>query len=131
MFTFSRKQVTLAALGRDSQFAFYSADTAAECALYWDQQKNAFDYTTPLGAGSLLCNTLGATSYVTNQLTTPNRRVTTFVIPCNPNTGGTTQLGKITVNKWSTGSTTVFATGYNICDPTDKRRIERGLKVVY
>jgi len=36
IFSIAQKQVILSALGRDSQFAFYAADTAAECALYWD-----------------------------------------------------------------------------------------------
>ena len=72
------KQVLLSGSAKQSQYAFYNADTAMECALYWDQQKNAFDYTTPLGAGSLLCNTLGATSYVTvsyTHLTLPTKRI--------------------------------------------------------
>jgi Tfp pilus assembly protein PilX len=30
------KQVVLSGSGRDSQFAFYTANTGAECALYWD-----------------------------------------------------------------------------------------------
>ena len=32
----SLKQVILSGTGRDSQFAFYAANTGAECALYWD-----------------------------------------------------------------------------------------------
>lgn len=31
-------QLLLSSVGRDSQFAFYAADTGAECALYWDRQ---------------------------------------------------------------------------------------------
>ncbi len=36
IFTVAQKQLVLSSIGRDSQFAFYAADTAAECALYWD-----------------------------------------------------------------------------------------------
>jgi hypothetical protein len=36
IFTIAKKQITLSSLGRDSQFAFYAADTIAECALYYD-----------------------------------------------------------------------------------------------
>ena len=36
IFDLAQKEVTLSSIGRDSQFAFYAADTAAECALYWD-----------------------------------------------------------------------------------------------
>ncbi|MDP3965355.1 MAG: pilus assembly PilX N-terminal domain-containing protein, partial [bacterium] len=36
IFQIALKQVTLSSMGRESQFAFYAADTGAECALYWD-----------------------------------------------------------------------------------------------
>src|SRR3989344_7320988 len=47
IFSIAQKQVTLSALGRDSQFAFYAADTIAECALYWDFRFEYFATTTP------------------------------------------------------------------------------------
>lgn len=34
------KQVILSGAGRDSQFAFYAANTGLECALYWDLNPN-------------------------------------------------------------------------------------------
>ena len=36
IFGIAQKQVSLSSMGRDSQFAFYTADTGAECALFWD-----------------------------------------------------------------------------------------------
>lgn len=48
IFEITQKQVILSSLGRDSQFAFYTADTGAECALYWDVRHNAFSTTTPI-----------------------------------------------------------------------------------
>ncbi len=42
IFTIAKKQVTLSSLGRDSQFAFYAADTVAECALYYDVRFSRF-----------------------------------------------------------------------------------------
>ncbi len=42
MFTIAQKEIILSSLGRDSQYAFYAADSGAECALYWDF-KNAFN----------------------------------------------------------------------------------------
>jgi hypothetical protein len=46
IFLIAQKQVTLSSLGRDSQFAFYAADAAAECALYWDLRYSYFSTTT-------------------------------------------------------------------------------------
>jgi hypothetical protein len=36
IFAIAQKELALSSIGRNSQFAFYAADTAAECALYWD-----------------------------------------------------------------------------------------------
>lgn len=47
IFLIAKKEVTLSSLGRDSQYAFYAADQAAECALYWDLRRNYFGTTTP------------------------------------------------------------------------------------
>lgn len=64
IFIIARKQVTLSSLGRDSQFAFYAADTGAECALYWDIRGGAFGTTTPVStpecAGETLTQTVTA-----------------------------------------------------------------------
>lgn len=46
IFTIAQKQIMLSSLGRDSQFAFYAADTGAECALYWDVRFGAFSTTS-------------------------------------------------------------------------------------
>lgn len=37
------RELALSSAGRESQFAFYAADSGAECALYWDIQKGIFD----------------------------------------------------------------------------------------
>ena len=47
IYEIAQKEVQLSALGRDSQFAFYAADTAAECALYWDFRYSYFATSSP------------------------------------------------------------------------------------
>lgn len=42
-----QKELILSSIGRDSQFAFYAADSAAECALYWDIRHQIFSSETP------------------------------------------------------------------------------------
>ncbi len=49
IFSIAQKQLTLSAIGRDSQFAFYAADTAVECVLFWDFRYNFFSTSTPVG----------------------------------------------------------------------------------
>jgi len=46
IFSISSKQIQLSSIGRDSQYAFYAADTAAECALYWDIRFGYFGTST-------------------------------------------------------------------------------------
>jgi hypothetical protein len=41
------KQVQLSSISRESQYAFYAADSSAECALYWDIRYNYFATSTP------------------------------------------------------------------------------------
>ena len=41
------KELELSSLGRDSQYAFFAADTGAECALYWDIRFGYFATSTP------------------------------------------------------------------------------------
>jgi hypothetical protein len=52
------KELALSSIGQDSQFAFYAADTAAECALYWDSRFNWFSTTTPTQTASCDGNTI-------------------------------------------------------------------------
>jgi hypothetical protein len=116
------KQVVLSSSAKQSQVAFYNADRALECALYWDQKRNAFDYTTPMSEVS--CG--GASSTVSVSGSSP--RIRSFAITCG--TPGTT-IASTTVYKSSDGSTFIYSSGFNTCDATNPRRIERGLKVTY
>ncbi|MBI5787123.1 MAG: hypothetical protein HY446_01060 [Candidatus Niyogibacteria bacterium] len=40
-------QISLSGTGRDSQFAFYAADSAAECAIFWDRSEDKFSTSSP------------------------------------------------------------------------------------
>lgn len=55
IFTIAQKEVLLSSIGRDSQYAFYAADTGAECALYWDSRHQLFPSDAPVDA-SLSCD---------------------------------------------------------------------------
>lgn len=119
------KQVVLAGTAKQSQEAFYVSDTAMECALYYDQQLDAFNYTTPLASGNITCHGQAISGY--SSTVASGRRTTSFAVTCP--VSGTDSL--IQVYKQSTASTTIYATGYSSCDANDPRRIERGFKVFY
>lgn len=116
------KQVTLSIMGKQSQFAFAAADTALECALYYDQKIDLFNYSQ--SSGNVTCG--GQTAAVTfDQAATPRKR--TFSVPCAG--GGTSAT--VTVYKASDAVTSIYANGYNTCNASDARRVERGLKISY
>lgn len=126
----SYKQVILSSAVKQSQNAFYNADSAMECALYWDQQQNAFSFiASPFIVNGISCvNQQGTVKAITVTSTAiGTTRTTTFSIPCN--VSGT--QATVNVTKTSTGDTSLFATGYSTCSTTDPRRIERGLKANY
>ena len=56
VFTIAQKQLLLSSLSRTSQYAFYAADTGAECALYWDLRHTAFDSTSTDPLTELTCD---------------------------------------------------------------------------
>lgn len=123
----SYKQVLLASAAKQSQNAFYAADSVLECVLYFDQQLDAFNYTTP--NASITCNGIAITNYATAQA--GGVRTTTFTVPCS-STAPTGERGTATIYKTNaTAATQIFAQGYNTCDTTNARRTERGLKVLY
>lgn len=47
MVTIAQKELVLSSLGRESGYAFYAADTGAECATYLDFHYDAFATSTP------------------------------------------------------------------------------------
>lgn len=119
----SYKQVLLSSSAKNSQYAFYNADSALECALYYDQQQGAFFYGSTYN-GTIQCNNLTVTNLASNQ--DSNQRTTTFSVPC---TGGGSSAD-VTVIKNTSNGTAIYANGYSSCtdNPT---RIERGLKAKY
>ncbi len=74
LFNISLKELTVATSARDSEIAYYAADSARECAVYWDIVKGAFP---PLNAdGSLNISSPSATI-------TCNGNSKTFSFTCN------------------------------------------------
>ncbi|MEK7510762.1 MAG: hypothetical protein AAB582_00800 [Patescibacteria group bacterium] len=116
------KQLILASTAKNSQIAFYNADSALECGLYHDQRFNAF--SQDVATTSITCNS--ATPISVTVQTSGALRTSTFSVPCESGTSA-----GVTVMKNTTGATAIYANGYSSCDTTDVRRIERGLKVTY
>lgn len=135
IFNITLKELTISTSGRESQTAFYAANSGMECALYWDLKGNglrsAFASTTDsaeiASAKSVpaVCNTVtvnSATSATTdfkfyvNDPSDLNGPCADVTVTKNPGSPTPTQM-----------TTTIESRGRNICG-TSGRRVERGLK---
>ena len=120
------KQIILSSVAKDSTTAFYQSDIASECALYLDNQYSMIPPTNPNPW------TCGGYTLVYNPPSV-NGAVTTY----NLNPSNETDTGKcfrVDVTKTNTGSliaTEVLARGYNICDKSNIRTVERAVKIDY
>lgn len=118
------KQILLASSARQSQYAFYNADSALECTLYYDQKISAFYYNESQNI-PLICDGRAVTNYAESQ--TSSVRTTVFSLTCPG--GGIS--ANVTVLKEPSGSTNIYANGFSSCDATNNARVERGVKVRY
>ena len=128
IFDIAIREVTLSSSGRESQFAFYSADTGIECALYWDLKQSAFATTSSLG--TVACGGINAdvTRVDTNVGTVNETRVTTFSFPL-PTAAPCTSV-RVT-RQYYPVRTTIQSSGYNTCVTTNPLRLERTIRVTY
>ncbi len=121
----ARKSVNLSSIGRDSQFAFYTADTASECALYWDIRFDRFPTTTPSGAVQITCDNETKTLTVVGS----NPVVSTFQYEPNG------RCADVTVTKKTTHPrTTIRADGYSMncaAIANNPRTLQRSVEIRY
>src|SRR3989339_39611 len=137
------KQLVLANAARESQYAFYAADSGTECAVYWDLKGgttgdiSAFSTTTP---GVITCNgqapigggNLPWTNYIParQSLIGGGGDTENSIFQLNFTKG----CAFVEVRKIYGGGelvTTVDSRGYNTCDINASRRYERGVTLSY
>jgi len=122
VFNIGSKELILSATARDSQFAFYAADTGVECALYWDFKTGAFSPESP--PSDIKCvettTTVGGGAYGVP---------TTFRLYFLPQP----YCVDVTVTKINVPvrKTYIDARGYNTCNEDNPRRVERAIRVTY
>lgn len=112
------RELALSSAGRESQFAFYAADTGAECALYWDRQKDIFDDGAP---PTFRCAGRDITS-------SPDGTKTFFTVNLSDDVNAPCAL--VEVDK--TVGTKIESRGRNDCGTGDNpARVERAIRVRY
>ncbi|HVB20057.1 MAG TPA: hypothetical protein VNF51_02100 [Candidatus Paceibacterota bacterium] len=129
------KQEVLASNAIESQYAFYAADAALECALYYDQQLNSFAFPSsdPGKAPVMTCDD-SAPSSATEIYTAGTKWVISeYHLPLDSGT----RCADVTVYKYSApvnGITTyIFSQGYDVaCSAVGGTRfVSRGLSAHY
>jgi Tfp pilus assembly protein PilX len=152
IFNLTLKELILSSSGRESQFAFYSADTGAECALYWDFKSttnvmfatSTYSQTNNWRDASIdsenpTCVSVALASDFKNPIQGTQTSAQTRFSLTIPNTdylgNSAPYCAIVTVTKSETGGiigTTIDSRGYNTaCDSTDVNRVERALRVAY
>lgn len=121
IFNITLKEFLLSSAARDSQFAFYAADTGIECAVFWDIQGNAFATSTTSTiecAGQSIPNVGGAGF--------DNPSVFTIDLAPQP------YCATVSVTKQQSPRRTIIESkGYNTCDTSNPRRVERAIRATY
>ncbi len=127
VFSIAQKQIILSSLGRSSQYAFYVADSAAECALYWDMRFGYFSSTSP--GGTPTCD--GDALSITPATPPPGQPVYTMSFEYEPNgLCARVAVEKDTIN----GSTVIEADGFSTaCSEIDvsNRALQRSVELSY
>jgi len=125
------KQAFLSSSAKESQYAFYAADTGIECALYWDVRnenagRSAFATST---TQTIYCNQDNTNPINPNTPTgvVGGMSAPAFTITFKPNP----YCAVVTVTKNNDGTTKIESRGYNTCDPSSSSRVERAVKVTY
>lgn len=135
------KQAILASSAIESQYAFYAADAAMECALYADQQQNRFaysDYDALIQSTSMACDGI-IVSFSQVQSTSQGQLVSTsHQISLDNNK----HCADVTIYKYSSPqgadnvTTRIFSQGYDVpcatvATPGGARFVSRGLNSHY
>jgi hypothetical protein len=155
------KQVILSGVGRDSQYAFYAANTGIECALYWDITGSiagaggfptSTDFEVPNSAGCAGTDNIfdarplneGGAEFdiepevVVDDMDGVEFTQSTFKLRNFQNIEGVNleYCADVVVYKATDASglvseTRIQSRGYNTCNIENPRRIERGLEMNY
>lgn len=133
IFDITLKEALLSSTVRDSAYAVYTADAAIECALYWDFKYGgtgsafATSSTSASPSSGVMCNNQDIAADWTVEAQA-NAATTTFTMTMSPQN----YCALVTVSKRGNPLNTVIVShGFNTCNASDPRRIERALQVSY
>lgn len=137
------KQIILSATNRDSKIAYYAADSALQCAMYWDSFAEiagsavypfgSFDddtgnFVAPVGTQQIICFSQPPADISFDSSAQKSSLSINF---------GSQGQAEVTVTKGNdlngieSGRTLIEVNGYNIADQSSLRRLQRTLTARY
>jgi hypothetical protein len=140
------QQLLLSSTAKESQFAFYNADTGVECALYYDKNNPSGKIfaTSTLSANyissaaDISCN--GVNGKNVGVVSSDGGSAETdfdllFIAPECPSVTNMDKMIHVRVLKTADSvgniNTVISSYGYNTCDPNNPKRVERGFQTAY
>lgn len=121
----SVKEAFLSGTARESQYAFYAADTGVECALYWDASSpNGYSAFGTSTNSTIYC--LSSYPTITRNVSN-NNGTSTFTLQFQSEA----YCADVLVAKTSDGKTKIESLGYNTCSTSNPRRVQRAIRVTY
>lgn len=135
------KNLLLSSAAKESQYAFYAADSALECALYWDNgasghKKFSFN-ASPASPSGVACPTdSGSAIAFTASYDSGNNRTiyqSSGWFPVNNGQCATLSIYKLGAPDAQENTTYMYANGVDVpcTELSNPRAIERGLKASY
>lgn len=138
IFNVALKESILSSAAKDSQLAFYAADTGVECALYWDLRPNppgsAFDPTAVSSSITCAGNPPISTGSQTVPTDPPQRSriggapTSIFFLDFSPSA---TSCAIVSVDKSVPPQTIIESRGFDRCQAGSTRRVERAIRTLY
>ena len=123
------KQIILSGVARDSTTAFYEADLGSECVMYADNNDLFPSYGNP--EVGFNC---GGDSYVMNTTSDSGLTSTYTMFPDSTLSTSGNKCFRANITKESPDDfveTTIIIDGYNICNMTNMRTVQRSLLIKY
>ena len=137
------KSLLLSSASKESLAAFYAADSGIECVFYWDLKHTGFPYSVFAtssasvlhgGGEGITCNGLDFPNEpwtLTRDATSATTRFSLFFAGGSFSTEGCSEIMVSKVESGGNIFTTVESRGYNICDASSPRKVERAIRVTY
>jgi|GEM_PF-356373 len=124
----SLKEIVLSTAGRNSEIAFFAADTGIECALYWDFRVRGLFPSSDKGTAPTPINCNGnANTLVSVSAQSSTAATSTFTLTLLP-----TGCAIVLVGKTLSGLTIIESRGRNECGlAQNPARVERALRARY